>query len=410
MDANSSDILPSVLSAAKTLFGVDQAQADSQQQYGLFGTPTPTPSILVSKPPSTNPGQSASALEPASITSAGGSAGGLKYTVDQWTYPLAVSGSQDLQHYVVFFINVRGKSKFINSYGPKTAITKPGLSNAGLVQAGTAITIGGLSAAGVLAAIGGASAVTKAIGVTAAAATTADLSQAANAATGFFQPDQSFRISKAIMLAVNEKPSVTYGMQYEGKDLGTLVGFASGASSIQDLLSNSATNKDVLRVAAMSAAKLPGGIASAFGFDLDTADAIQLGTATTPNPFREQIFRNVDTREFVFNYKFLPRSQEEAAHVQNIIREFKFHMHPELSGSKIFYVYPSTFDIAYYYKGQRNNSVHRISTCVLEKLSVDYGSDSGFHSFADGSATEIDIRLQFREIEVLTKNRIQQGF
>ena len=110
-----------------------------------------------------------------------------------------------------------------------------------------------------------------------------------------------------------------------------------------------------------------------------------------------------------FKYKFLPRSAKEADNVRNIVKEFKLHMHPELSNGGLFYIYPSTFDIAYYHRGKENTNFHKISTCVLEDLSVDYGGQ-GFNTFADGMPTEVNLSLRFRELEVLTKERIDQGY
>ena len=108
-------------------------------------------------------------------------------------------------------------------------------------------------------------------------------------------------------------------------------------------------------------------------------------------------------------FRSLSRSAAEAKNVKTIIDRFKFHMHPEISAGGLFYIYPSTFDIAYYYRGQKNNAFHRISTCVLEKMNVDYGG-AGFHTFADGSPTEYEISLVFRELEVMTKERIAMGY
>jgi hypothetical protein len=159
----------------------------------------------------------------------------------------------------------------------------------------------------------------------------------------------------------------------------------------------------------MNIANIPKGIADVFGGDLDFGSALKQGMGVAPNPFREQVFRNVQTREFTFEYKFLPRNKTEVDNVQNIIYQFKFHMHPEVSTGGLFYIYPSTFDIAYYYKGKENTNFNRISTCVLEDLAVDYGGQ-GFNTFASGSPTEINIKLRFRELEVLTKERIFQGY
>ena len=45
-------------------------------------------------------------LRPTNMTASGGSARGIKYTVQTRTYPVSVSGDKDLQHYMCFFINI----------------------------------------------------------------------------------------------------------------------------------------------------------------------------------------------------------------------------------------------------------------------------------------------------------------
>ena len=202
---------------------------------------------------------------------------------------------------------------------------------------------------------------------------------------------------------------MTYGVQYDGEDLGTLVGFAAGGS-MTDMVDGNLMNPDLGRAALLTAARVPGAIGNIFGANLDAASALQVGTATAPNPFREQVFRNVQTREFVFEYTFLPQSANEAKNVRDIIKQFKFHMHPEISKDGLFYVYPSTFDISYLFNGTKENpNLHKISTCVLENMEVDYGGQ-GWHTFGDGMPTEINMRLKFRELEVMTKERIEKGY
>ena len=234
------------------------------------------------------------------------------------------------------------------------------------------------------------------------------LFQNANDAFKVFVPDKTFRIDTAIMMAVNEKPSVKYGVDYDAKDLGVALGYLAGGAGGAEALTAQST-AELARNVGINLANIPAGIANAFGGKLEIGEALALGAGIAPNPFREQIFRNVDTRTFQFDYKFLPRSEAEAESIKSIIKKFKFHMHPEISEGGLFYVYPSTFDIAYYFNGQENKNIHKISTCVLERMSVDYGGQ-GFHSFEDGVPTEINMRLEFRELEVMTKERIEQGY
>jgi hypothetical protein len=166
---------------------------------------------------------------------------------------------------------------------------------------------------------------------------------------------------------------------------------------------------EAARAALLNVAQIPSGIAQAMGSDFDFKAMASVGTGTAMNPFREQIFQNVQTRTFNFDYKFLPRSETEAQAVQRIIKMFKFHMHPELSAGGLFYIYPSEFNIVYYYKGKENPHINKISTCVLQSMNVDYGGQQ-FGSFYDGSPTEINMRLGFVELEVLTKERVNIGY
>ena len=89
-------------------------------------------------------------------------------------------------------------------------------------------------------------------------------------------------------------------------------------------------------------------------------------------------------------------------------------MHPELSANKLFFIYPSEFQITYHFGDRENNKnnkgyYHKFKPCVLETMDVSYGGDQ-FSSFVDGNPTEINLSLSFRETEILTKQQIAQGY
>ena len=347
---------------------------------------------------------------------------GFKYNTTQLTYPLA-TGSQDYPHFVVFFINIRGKSKYKSQYQTQAVSTAgQNRGNAENLQKNinTAATVAGVVAGGkigadiagkVLANSGKTTTKSKIIGVGAGVVGGAILGGvgANAAANALFEPDKTYRIDSAIRLAVNERPSVNYRATYEGKDLGMLGALLAGGSSAVDSskldFAMGATKAMLLNVA-----KIPQGIVNAIGGNVDINAMASFGTGMAQNPFREQIFQNVQTRTFKFDYKFLPRSKQEADAVQLILKMFRFHMHPELASDGLFYIYPSEFDIVYYFNGKENPYVHKISTCVLEDMRVDYGGSSQFSSFEDGHPTEINLQLQFIEKEVLTKERVANGY
>jgi hypothetical protein len=202
---------------------------------------------------------------------------------------------------------------------------------------------------------------------------------------------------------------VQYQVEYQAQDMGALAGIVAGGTSVIDS-GYLEGGGEAAKIALLNLAQIPAGIAQAMGANVDAKSIASVATGMTQNPFREQVFQNVQTRTFNFDYKFLPRSERERETVQLILRMFRFHMHPELSDGGLFYIYPSEFDIVYYYKGKANPYVNKISTCVLQSMNVDYGGQGQFGSFADGSPTEINLRLNFVELEVLTKERVNVGY
>jgi hypothetical protein len=81
-------------------------------------------------------------------------------------------------------------------------------------------------------------------------------------------------------------------------------------------------------------------------------------------------------------------------------------MHPELAAGGAFFLYPSEFEIVYYYNNQENGFFNKIATCALTDMSVEYGGEQ-FSSFSNGAPTEINIILSFRELELITKETIR---
>ena len=75
---------------------------------------------------------------------------------------------------------------------------------------------------------------------------------------------------------------------------------------------------------------------------------------------------------------------------------------------------PNTFNIQYMYKGKENDYVHRVSECFLDNVSVTYGGDryKTFEPHADDGAPPVEttMTLAFKEIEIITRERIFEGY
>ena len=78
---------------------------------------------------------------------------------------------------------------------------------------------------------------------------------------------------------------------------------------------------------------------------------------------------------------------------------------------------PSTFDIAYMYQHGRNSFLNKISTCFLKSMDVQYGAErfTAYEptegNFGSGPPPQrTQITLTFSELEIITKERIQEGY
>ena len=133
------------------------------------------------------------------------------------------------------------------------------------------------------------------------------------------------------------------------------------------------------------------------------------------NPYMEVLFDAMQLRTFTYNFEFAPRNQQESYEVQKIIQLFRFHMAPELRpGVNRYLGLPSQFDIHYMFlskdgQASENNFYNRIATCVLNNCVINY-TPNGVKSFEDGGPTKTTMTLTFKETELLTKDKIAQGF
>lgn len=347
-----------------------------------------------------------------------------KYNIKNLSYPENLGKDPDVQHYVAFFINVRGKSKFnkqVGVNGSTQQILEDVKVGVGQNRLDPNRTSDQLTAAGVVAGaqIGGASGLLggalegkfspgKLGGAVAKAGIGAAVGLGAikgAQALGLVEPDTLKRISDVITLHIQEKPSTSYSMTYQDDSVGTLGGLLAGGTSATDMTESMRDiGKDVGQA---GIAGIVSAVSSAFGGP--AGRLLELGTKQKTNSFREQFFESVDFRTFNFRHTFMPRSPIEAENIKRILNLFKFHMHPELSKGGLFYIYPSEFEIKYFYRDKENTYFDKISSCVLEDMSVDYGGDI-FSTFEDGNPVEINLTLKFKELELLTKDRITQGY
>lgn len=336
-----------------------------------------------------------------------------RYNISQFQYPDDLQ-NDDLKHWVQFNINVRGKSKLTlgaetRQFEVKRAPDSAQLTEDQLATAKTAaLALGGAASGfgagkiwGELKNIWGSRNGKTGSDVSpttlkfltaggAAAASIVGLSE-------LLSKDTSYKISDVIALYMDGPPTVRYSAGYSNKDLGTIAGMVAGGTSS---IANATESAAALATLFAKVPQMAG---------VNTADVLGATAKVALNPFKEVLFESIDFRTFAFKYKFFPKNKGESFAVSEIIKRFKFHMHPELSQNKLFFIYPSEFQISYYFGRDENLYFHKFKPCVLESMEVSYGGEQ-FSSFNDGNPTEVSMNLTFRETEILTKQQIKQGY
>lgn len=336
---------------------------------------------------------------------------GDQYDFKNFQYPSTLGEKTD-PHYMVFYINVDSQSKFID--------------RSGVIRTATYIEqnrIGSLAESKL------GENVSKFVKENFSEETVNLLTD--NSFSGQFTKTMK-RTSRAIVLPVPTSVNTNYGISWQASDMGIAAGMLDAESKSQANDSLGGLGKvmgHVLARAGIAAGAagasagvraiggaLPGNIGNAIGKEfaadkiINATGVVEKVTRSAINPRKEQLFKNVNFRTFSFNWVLVPKNPEESNNINNILQEFKFHMHPELAAGGIFYVYPSEFDIKFYFAGVENGWLSRISTCVLTDMKVSYTPNNQFNTYKNGSPDAISLQLSFTELELLTKERIEAGF
>ena len=126
-----------------------------------------------------------------------------------------------------------------------------------------------------------------------------------------------------------------------------------------------------------------------------------------PNNNMELLFNAPALREFQFNWKMSPRSQEEAMVVNKIIKFFKAGMAVKKqsntgsgSGSSYFLGTPNIFDVQFITTGNEQiDGIMRIKECACTACAVNYTPEGNWASYEQGQPVSVIMTLKFSELE-----------
>ena len=227
------------------------------------------------------------------------------------------------------------------------------------------------------------------------------------------------RLKTGIAMYMPASVQVSYKTDYQDTPMGAVTEQALGAYNAAtqgDLkgFTQNVTSMDTGAVELMQQALL--GTAGSLPGMAGAKEAFEMKTGVIISDRLELAFKGVGKRNFTYDFKMIPRNKAEADEIRKIVFAFKANMLPEFEGGNRAgrrLVVPNTFDIQYMYVGKTNDYLHKISTCVLQDMSVSYGGER-YKTFdandVGAPPVETSMSLNFQEMELITRERVFEGF
>lgn len=188
---------------------------------------------------------------------------------------------------------------------------------------------------------------------------------------------------------------VTAVLEKASEGIGTIVGGALGAG---------ASSLGGGRIGAILAT-VAGGV-SGGGLAKSLAQEYQRHTQTTLNPREFMLYKSPGLRSFSFRFRFIPDSDQEAQQAEQIVYWFRKAMYPEKAGNYS-YRFPDAIQIEF----QNMTGVPRIPEVFLTNASITYNPNSMSYFKQDNRPVEINLSLDFKEMQPITRESIQnEGF
>lgn len=205
---------------------------------------------------------------------------------------------------------------------------------------------------------------------------------------------ESIKSSAYICLPLpTQIPRDQLSVSYSVDDLGTAIAGYSLGSEAADRVANGGSLSDLASaggsyvIRSLLQTIAPKGVATAF-------------FGNVPNPFSANIFENVETRTFTFDWVLQPKSYEESEKIREIVNQLRYYALPEPNG--LLLELPHEFNLAFV----GTNFLYAFSRCVLTNIETNY-APNGFNVFTVADAPQsIALTLTFKEIFPLNKEVI----
>lgn len=236
-----------------------------------------------------------------------------------------------------------------------------------------------------------------------------------------------FTAEKFIYLPMPENLVYNEPVDWTGTELGAMKGLADmalGKEGGKDALGGAVLGQagNVLAGGAgtivsklLGGGLLGGAVLGGLGGGASLQGAIETKLRVQSNPFKEQTFQGVGFRPFEFSFVFNARSQSEVITIKEIINTFRQYSKPSLeSPDSAIFKYPGEFIIEFLTNNgndslNTNNYLPKLKHCICKSVNTNF-TTAGWKSFEDGAPATITLQLGFEEIDIITKESVEEGY
>jgi hypothetical protein len=244
----------------------------------------------------------------------------------------------------------------------------------------------------------------------------------------FFEPINSIRLPIPNDLIDN------ISVEYSNENLGPIVGAAAdgvagvlGSSGPGNVAGNLLSGilgatpaaigaygltrlPDLVAAGTAAVTRIPGGetaanilSAATRGQAQNAVNAAQALSGITFNPFQVVLFKSPNFKKHKFSWTMVPKDEKESRDLDFILKLFKYHMLPGISGpttGAVYFSYPEILEIKLYPKDEY---LYKFKPCVVDSVSVNYAPNGPSFYKNTSAPTAVNFTINLQEIEIWTK-------
>lgn len=123
------------------------------------------------------------------------------------------------------------------------------------------------------------------------------------------------------------------------------------------------------------------------------------------NPREFMLYKSPGMRNFSFRFRFIPDDEGESRAAEEIVKWFRRGMYPTAAGQ-----YSFNFPDAFQIEIKNMQGIPKLPEVFLESCNVTFNPNSMSYFKQNNRPVEINLSLEFKELQPITRENVNEGF